>query len=223
MELVTPHVGWEEGMNLSTRSLVETGSVIVTGILHLILVGVLNAKGVFIAVALIGWSGYIAMRVRNDRLLLKVWGFRCHNIRSTFIISSFATAIGILAMAVIALTQGSLSFHWHMLPLLLLYPIWGVIQQFLVQALVAGNLSRSSGMIGSAWFVTIVSAGLFALVHLPDLRLAIGTFCLGLVFTPIYLRWRNLWPLGIYHGWLGVFAYFWVLHRDPWLEVFGSF
>jgi hypothetical protein len=210
-------------MNLSTRSLVETGSVIVTGILHLIFVGVLNAKAVFIAVALIGWSGYIAVRVRNDRRLLEVWGFRCANIRSTFIISSFATAIGILAMAVIALTQKSLSFHWHMLPLLLLYPIWGVIQQFLVQALVAGNLSKSSGMIGSASFVTIVSAGLFALVHMPDLKLASGTFCLGLAFTPIYLRWRNLWPLGIYHGWLGVLAYFWVLHRDPWLEVFGSF
>ena len=210
-------------MNLSTRSLVETGSVIVTGILHLIFVGVLNAKAVFIAVALIGWSGYIAVRVRNDRRLLEVWGFRCDNIRITFIISGFATAIGILAMAVIALTQKSLSFHWHMLPLLLLYPIWGVIQQFLVQALVAGNLSRSSGMIGSASFVTIVSAALFALVHMPDLKLAIGTFCLGLAFTPIYLRWRNLWPLGIYHGWLGVFAYFWVLHRDPWLEVFGSF
>jgi len=210
-------------MNVSTRSLFETGSVIVTGILHLILVGVLNAKVVFIAVALIGWSGYLAMRVRKDRRLLKAWGFRCDNIRSTFIISSFATAIGILAMAVIALTQKSLSFHWHMLPLLLLYPIWGVIQRFLVQALVAGNLSRSSGMIGSAWFVTIVSAALFALVHMPDLKLAIGTFCLGLAFTPIYLRWRNLWPLGIYHGWLAVFAYFWVLHRDPWLEVFGSF
>ncbi len=210
-------------MNVSTRSLFETGSVIVTGILHLILVGVLNAKVVFIAVALIGWSGYLAMRVRKDRRLLKAWGFRCDNIRSTFIISGFATAIGFLAMAVISLSRGSLSFHWHMLPLLLLYPIWGVIQRFLVQALVAGNLSRSSGMIGSAWFVTIVSAALFALVHMPDLKLAIGTFCLGLAFTPIYLRWRNLWPLGIYHGWLAVFAYFWVLHRDPWLEVFGSF
>ena len=95
--------------------------------------GVLNAKAVFIAVALIGWSGYIAARVRNDRRLLEVWGFRCANIRSTFIISSFATAIGILAMAVIALAQSSLSFHWHM------------------------------------------------------------------------------------------FAYFWILHRDRWLEVFGSF
>lgn len=112
-------------MNVSTRPLLETASVIITGILHLIFVEALNAKGVFIAFALIGWTGYIATRVRRDRRLLEVWGFRCDNIRSTFIISGLATAIGVLAMALIALSRGSLSFHWHMLPLLLLYPIWG--------------------------------------------------------------------------------------------------
>jgi hypothetical protein len=58
-------------------------------------------------------------------------------------------------------------------------------------------------------------------VHLPDFRLATATFVLGLALTPIYLKWRNLWPLGIYHGLLGVLFYFWVLERDPWIEVFG--
>ena len=29
------------------------------------------------------------------------------------------------------------------------------------------------------------------------------------------------WPLGLYHGWLGAFAYFWILERDPWQELFG--
>ena len=125
-------------------------------------------------------------------------------------------------MAGIALSHSSLSFHWHMIPLLLFYPVWGLIQQFLVQALVAGNLSGTSGVVGAPWFVTIVCAGLFAVVHLPDLVLAICTFLLGLAFTPIYLKWRNLWPLGIYHGWLGVFVYFWVLNRDPWLEMLGA-
>jgi hypothetical protein len=109
-----------------------------------------------------------------------------------------------------------------MLPLLLLYPIWGLIQQFLIQALVVGNLSRSSGALASGWVVTAISAVLFGMVHLPEMRLTIATLLLGLAFTPIYLKWRNLWPLGIYHGWLGVFFYFWILRRDPWLEVFGS-
>lgn len=208
-------------MNVSTRSLLETASVIITGILHLAFVEALNAKAVFIALALIGWTGYIAMRVRKDRHLLRLWGFRRDNIRRTFIASSFISTIGMLVIAVIAMSRGSLTVHWHMLILLLLYPIWGVIQQFLVQALVAGNLSGASGFIGSRWFVTVVCAVMFALVHLPDLTLAMGTFLLGLAFTPIYLKWRNLWPLGLYHGWLGVFVYFWVLNRDPWIEVFG--
>jgi hypothetical protein len=38
----------------------------------------------------------------------------------------------------------------------------------------------------------------------------------------IFLRWRNVWPLGICHGWLGVLFYFWVLGRDPWLEILGG-
>lgn len=208
-------------MNVSTRSLLETASVIITGILHVVFVEALNAKTVFIASALIAWTGYIALRVRKDTQLLRLWGFRRDNIRITFIVSSFISAIGMLVMAVIAMSRGSLAVHWHMLVLLLLYPIWGVIQQFLVQALVGGNLSKSSSFLGSPWFVTAVCAVLFGLVHLPDLTLAIGTFFLGLAFTPIYLKWRNLWPLGLYHGWLGVFVYFWVLNRDPWIEVFG--
>jgi hypothetical protein len=212
---------WLVNMNISTRSLLETASVIVTGILHLIFVEVFGARAVFITLALIAWTIYIVVRVRKRRELLRLWGFRRDNIKSTFIVSSFITAFGILLMASTAMSRGSLALHWHMLVLLLLYPIWGVIQQFLVQALVAGNLSRASGFIGSPWMVTIVCAVLFASVHLPDLTFAIATFLLGLAFTPIYLQWRNLWPLGLYHGWLGVFLYFWVLNRDPWIEVFG--
>jgi hypothetical protein len=39
-------------------------------------------------------------------------------------------------MAVIAISGGSIIVHWHMLPLFLLYPIWGIVQQFLIQGLV---------------------------------------------------------------------------------------
>lgn len=211
----------KKGINSSTRSLLETASVIITGILHIVFVEVLNAKGVFIGIALFGWTTYIAVRTWNNSRLLGVWGIRRDNLRSTSLVATAVVGIGVLAMASFALSRGTLSFHWHMLALFLVYPIWGIIQQFLVQALVAGNLSNASGFLGSAWFVTVVCAVLFGVVHFPDWTLSIGTFFLGLAFTPMYLKWRNLWPLGIYHGWLGVFVYFWVLRRDPWIEVFG--
>ena len=38
-------------------------------------------------------------------------------------------------------------------------------------------------------------------------------------FTVVFLRHRNVWPLGICHGLLGVVFYSWVLGRDPWWEM----
>ena len=32
----------------------------------------------------------------------------------------------------------------------------------------------------------------------------------------MFLRWRNLWPLGVVHGWLAIPMYFWVAGIDPW-------
>ncbi len=63
--------------------------------------------------------------------------------------------------------------------------------------------------------VTVVTAALVGLVHLPYVALAVATFLLGLVFTPHYLRHRNVLVLGIWHGWLETLLYFWVLGRDP--------
>jgi len=36
------------------------------------------------------------------------------------------------------------------------------------------------------------------------------------------VRWRSVWALGVCHGLLGVFFYYWVLGRDPWLEILGT-
>ena len=67
----------------------------------------------------------------------------------------------------------------------------------------------------------VTAALLFALVHVRDLRLAAGTLLLATALTPIWLRWRNVWPLGVCHGWLGGAYYHFVLGRDPWLELVG--
>jgi CAAX prenyl protease-like protein len=204
----------------SLRTLLEISAVIATGILHLVFTEVFQAPAWFIGLAVASWAIYIVVRVRRDGSALSSWGFRSINLRKTVIATSVVAAVAIFAM--IRISNGALFVHWHMLPLLLLYPIWGVIQQFLVQAMVVDNLSLISRRTSFRWMVIILAATLFGLVHIPDVKLMAATFCLGMAFTPIYLRWRNLWPLGIYHGWLGVIFYFWVLHRDPWLEVLGS-
>ena len=56
----------------------------------------------------------------------------------------------------------------------------------------------------------------------PGDRFLMGaTAALALLFTPIYLRQKHVIPLGLCHGWLGVLAYYWLLGRDPWVELFG--
>jgi len=55
--------------------------------------------------------------------------------------------------------------------LLALYPLWGLLQQFIVQAFVAGNLARAPRPIGSTWLVTILTASLFCLAHVHDWEL----------------------------------------------------
>jgi len=205
----------------SPRSALEVAGVIATGGLHLVLVHAFSARAVFIAVSIAAWSSYIAARLWKYPGCLLVWGFSRRGLRDTLTATTAVTILAAAVLAIIARYQNTLSLQWHMLPLLLLYPIWGLVQQFLVQALVAANLKRAGPFKSSTGLVTPICSLLFGIVHLPDLRLAMCTFLLGLVFTPIYLKWRNLWPLGLYHGWLGVLFYFWVLRRDPWSEVLG--
>jgi hypothetical protein len=102
-----------------------------------------------------------------------------------------------------------------MLVLALLYPFWGLLQQFLIQAIVVRNLAPHV----SPGIVVASAAVLSGVMHLPDPALALSTAILGAIFTLIFLRWPNIWALGVCHGWLGVVFYFWVLGRDPWLEI----
>lgn len=65
----------------------------------------------------------------------------------------------------------------------------------------------------------LTGAILFGLIHMLDIKLTIATFILGLIYVPLYLRYKNILPLGLYHGWLGTFFYLWALGEAPWLEM----
>ena len=123
-------------------------------------------------------------------------------------------------MAWYGIVAGRELWQGHMLLLLFLYPLWGILQQFLVQALGVDNLIKIFPQHG-LWLAIPIGVFLFALVHCPDWWLMLATGLMACFFIPFYIRDRNLWPLGLYHGWLGTFFYLWVLGRDPWVTVFG--
>jgi hypothetical protein len=124
-------------------------------------------------------------------------------------------------MAWYGLANGRILWQGHILFLLLLYPLWGILQQFLVQALGVANLMTLFPKQG-LMVAMPVGIVLFAFIHYPNGLLMLATGLMAGFFIPCYLRDRNLWPLGLYHGWLGTFFYLWVLGKDPWVSVFGK-
>ncbi len=197
----------------------EVLAVMMTGILHLVFKS-FGAKGLFIALAGVSWVGYIIWRVRQDSSLWVKWGFQTKNLSAAFFWPTVIFVVGVTLMAWYGLANDRVLWQDHILFLLLLYPLWGLLQQFLVQALGVANLMTVFPKPG--WMVAMpVGIVLFTLIHFPNALLMIATGLMAGLFIPCYLRDRNLWPLGLYHGWLGTFFYLWVLGKDPCLDVFG--
>lgn len=175
----------------------------------------LDRSAWFIPIATLGWGGYVYHRARTEPDFLEGAGFTSRGLGPAFRDATIFAAASAGLMAGLAIWQDAKMFERETIPLLVLYPAWGLVQQFLVQAMVTRNFSDASGWLGSPYVVTPISASLFGAVHVPSWKLTAATFVVGLVFTPLYLRHENLWPLGLYHGLLGVLFYQWVLERNP--------
>jgi membrane protease YdiL (CAAX protease family) len=200
----------------------EISAVVLTGCCKFLFVDILPYKFWFILFASFFWIGYVLFRSRRTKGILVYWGFRKE---SFFITFKRLLPFGLICIAtflIFGITQNTIILNWHIVPTLLLYPLWGIVQQFLIVGLVAGNLYDLKGNRVPKILIVIITSIIFSVVHFPSLYLAAGTFILAVVYTITYLKTRNIWALGLYHGWLGAFYYFFVLHRDPWNEVFRT-
>ncbi|HYV90757.1 MAG TPA: CPBP family glutamic-type intramembrane protease [Chitinophagales bacterium] len=182
----------------------------------------LNQKLIFIVTAILFWIGYVILQVRKDHSAMHYWGFTTQNFGKSFMIILPVALSCIGGMMLYAHSNNIVLFNPHIIPILILYPLWGFIQQFLVVGLVAGNLKDMHSRKVSLLLIVLSTSVLFSLVHYPSILLMIATFLLAIFYTLIYLRYRNLISLGLFHGWLGCFFMIYVLNRDPWQEVFTS-
>lgn len=205
------------------RKFLEIIAVLITAAGKFIFMDFLDWKFAFIISAITAWTGYVIYQSRRLPGALRHWGFRTDNFRAVF---NKLFPFGILAIAscvLVGLMRNTIELTWHIIPILLLYPVWGTIQQFLLIALVAGNwqdLKKSKSGYG---YVVFVTALLFAIIHYPYVWLMLGTFFLALLYGFIYLQARNLFVMGIFHGWLGAIFFYTVVARDPFAEIFGKF
>jgi hypothetical protein len=81
------------------------------------------------------------------------------------------------------------------------YVLWSFLQQFMLQGLF---LARLLQLLPNRRLAVLSAASLFALAHLPNPLLTAMTLVWGVVSCMIFLRYRNLYTVGIVHAVLGV-------------------
>lgn len=204
------------------RRMLEISAVVITSAGKFIFMDWLDWRFVFVSTAILAWVAYIIFRSKKQSAILRYWGFRTDNFRKVVRMLLPFGVISVIIFLGIGFYQGTINMSWHIIPILILYPIWGTIQQFLLIGLIAGNMQELKSQTLSRWLIILIAAILFALVHYPDIWLIIGTFILALLYGFIYLKERNLYVLGIFHGWLGGIFYYTVVDRDPFLEMYGK-
>jgi uncharacterized protein len=203
--------------------ILEISAVILTALGKFIFMDYLHWRLPFIATAIIFWTCYVIYRSKTKPGITKYWGFRTDNFnRVVKTILPFG-AVCLIIFIGVGLYQETINITWHIIPILILYPIWGIIQQFLLIALTTGNLQDYNNSGFNRTFIIILSALLFGLIHYPYLWLMLGTFVLAIFYGRIYLKERNIYVLGIFHGWLGGLFFYTVIDRDPFIETFGTF
>lgn len=168
------------------------------------------------------WLGYILYILLKNKARFANWGFRRKGFEESIRLILPLVLVTVTLIVTYGVVTNKLLLSWHIFPSLLLYPIWGIAQQFLILGLVAGNLQTLSDYNIPKWVIIPVTALLFCLVHFPNYPLMGATFLLALVYTSVYLKYRNLWALGVLHGWLGSLFYYFVLGKDAWSTFINS-
>lgn len=205
-----------------TRRKYEIAAVFLTGVGKFIFMDWLNWKLPFILLAITGWLFYVIRRRKQVPRILHYWGFRADNFTKILkIVLPFGLAAVVIFFC-LGFYLGTINLSWHIIPILIIYPIWGTIQQYLVIALVAGNLKDLHSKKFSNAIIIVTTALLFGFLHYPFYWLVLGTFVLALFYGYVYLRVRNVYVMGIFHGWLGALFFYTVVGRDPFAEVFGK-
>jgi membrane protease YdiL (CAAX protease family) len=199
----------------------EIIAVLMTAVGKFVFMDFLQWKLVFIVVSTIGWSAYVLYRSKKDSGILAHWGFRTDNFKKGLLMVLPFGVVAVVSFFIIGYFLGTINLNWHIIPILLFYPIWGVIQQFLVIGLMAGNLQDLENQKLSKPVIIVLTALLFGVVHYPYYWLMVGTFALALFYGFIYLKERNVYVMGLFHGWLGGLFFYTVVNRDPFAEVFG--
>lgn len=149
------------------------------------------AGGIMTYIAYLSFEGFRPMGLCTENLKRSLWAV------------AFAMAVSMMAVLVAGRFH---TLHMPQTPWLFLrkyglYVLWAAVQQIILQWFF---LSRSLRLLPDATSAAAVTAGLFAIAHLPNPVLTIITLVFGLASCLFFLHYRNLVPLAIAHAILGI-------------------
>ncbi|MGM0550471.1 MAG: CPBP family glutamic-type intramembrane protease [Bacteroidota bacterium] len=197
--------------------------VALTGLLKFVFMDWLNFRFFYITAASLFWIFYVYRRHKRYPDMLQAWGFTKKHLKpATLFLLPFAVVVTAGIVWYGLHTQAAF-INWRVLPILFLYPLWGLVQQFMMAGLIAGNLKALNDIKTKNFQIVLITALVFALVHYPSLPLMAYTFLMEVLFISVYFKWANLWVLGFYHGIISTFFIYFVLGRDLWVELWQLF
>ena len=170
----------------------------------------LSGRPYFIIPVVLTLVVYAGLRAARDRSFLRDAGLRLDNLRpAARLTASYAVPMGVILVAAYPFTgnpQPPAAFYL----LVIVYPLWGMGQQFIFQGILHVRLRR----LGFRRWSIPLTALAFASVHWPSERLVPMTLVGGLFFAYTFYRHPNILPLGIAHGILGAMVYYLILGKD---------
>ena len=106
-----------------------------------------NVKNpLYIAFVFLSFGSYSVYKCRlyGYKLIANDWGLTLKNFGISFLCCLIISCLGIGVMIIFTtIYKTALPFHYDLILMFVLYPLWGIIQQFLIQALIACNLEKS--------------------------------------------------------------------------------
>ena len=183
----------------------------------------LNWRALYIAGICIFWIAFVLIKYKANPTVLEQWGIQKQNLKQSFLFLLPFTLICIAGIGTYGYFFKTFTLNWHIIPIFILYPLWGLIQQFMITGLISGNLTAMNKHRLKNYQITLVTSFLFCLVHYPGGFLMLFTFIMQWVFITAFLRWKNIWTIGLYHGWIATLLLYYVMGRDLWIELFASF
>ena len=201
-----------------TRELIEIFIFLICVALYVLLNKAVSGRYYFIIPVIILCGVSLLRDYRADKQVLKTYGIRTDNLKAAVRLSAAFFVPGVIViLAIFPFTDNPKPPPYFYFTILL-YPLWGLAQQFMFQSFFHTRLLK----LGVAPWSILICALIFTFVHLNSEKLLVFAFVGGLFFSYSFYRCPNILPLGFVHGILGAMVYYLLLGKDPLKKFFAG-